>query len=171
MSTQPLRADEQADRPGGTQEGTGTLLIRLPLSLSVFLLAAGCGKPTPPDPVEARGHVQYANRKPGTGLVLIFHPQDEANCRHTPTVETDAEDGTFSLSCLPGRYKVTVAEPPQGPPPEGGPSVAPPSKTPVRAGKVPAWVTSAGYKNPRETPWDIEVPASGTNDLVLVLKP
>jgi hypothetical protein len=67
-------------------------------------------------------------------------------------------DGTFSLDCPPGSYKVTVT------PPKGlGRGALPPTS------KSGAAIPEA-YRDAVKTSLRAEVPAGGTDDLVLELK-
>src|ERR1700736_594333 len=84
------------------------------LLAGVGLLVAlvGCGS-QPLEPVPVSGKVEYQGGKPLGVVVLAFHPLDDSNKKNYPTKETD-KDGKFSLTCLKGRYKVTIASIPKG---------------------------------------------------------
>jgi hypothetical protein len=141
--------------------------VLLPLAGALALcLAGGCGQ-QPAAPVAVAGRVVASDGKPFPRLVLSFHPQDESNRRNMPSAVPNPADGKFSLTCLPGRYKVTLVI-------ERGPAggVSEPSSKGglVQPGAAPPQ-QYLRYQTVADTPWSIDVPASGMDDLVLTLGP
>jgi hypothetical protein len=136
-------------------------------AVSLLALAvAGCAKPEVPVPVKGKVVDERPGRQPAQ-LVVTFHPQDELNKGSLPSAVTTKE-GTFSLTCLRGRYKVTLAAPPTGhghadPAAGGGPGPAP------APGKPPAAVPPA-YQAPERTPLEVAIPEIGKDDLVLTVR-
>jgi hypothetical protein len=120
----------------------------------------GC-KEAPPVPVVIKGKAQYDDGKPVAEMILTFHPQDESNKNTRPVQVTDKE-GKFSVSCVKGRYKVTLAPMPKGTA-GGGPG-----------GYVPGPDYSSSinslYRDQERTPWLIDVPETGKDNIVLTLK-
>jgi hypothetical protein len=131
----------------------------IPGLLYFFLL--GC-KEASPVPVAVKGKAQYEGGKPVADMILTFHPQDESNKNTRPVQVTD-KDGNFSLSCVKGRYKVTLAAVPKGTAGSGGPG-----------GYVPGPEYSSNinslYRDPEKTPWLIDVPETGKDNILLTLK-
>jgi hypothetical protein len=91
--------------------------IALFLTLSQF----GCGKSAAPKVVTVRGKVICAQVKTLEGATVRFWPQD-AKITLTPSAKCQP-DGTFTMDCPAGNYKVTVAARPAVnagvPPPQG----------------------------------------------------
>ena len=125
------------------------------------LVFLGC-KEAPPVPVAIKGKAQYEGGKPVADMILTFHPQDESNKNTRPVQVTD-KNGDFSLSCVKGRYKVTLAAIPKGTTGSGGPG-----------GYVPGPEYSSNinsiYRDPEKTPWLIDVPDAGKDNIVLTVK-
>jgi hypothetical protein len=140
--------------------------IWLTAGLILSLCLIGCGKKGPA-PVAVKGQVQYADKKPVTNMVLTFHPLDDTNKNNSPLCLVEKE-GQFQVNMLPGRYKVTLANIPlgSGNGPAGGPDVGP--------GKGPAGVAGGNalkrYQDREQSPWEIVVPETGKEDLVLTVK-
>jgi hypothetical protein len=125
--------------------------------LGVMLL--GC-KQRPPAAVAIKGKAQYEGGKPVAEMILTFHPLDESNKNTRPVQVTDKQ-GNFSLTCVKGRYKVTLAAVPKGPA-GGGPS----------GGNVPGPDSDINnaYRDREKTPWLVDVPESGKENIVLTVK-
>jgi len=137
--------------------------LRLILLLAASLLAPGCGKKTP-QPVTVKGKVVYPDGKPVTDLVLFFHPQEDVNKQSTPSAFLGKE-GTFQFDCLPGRYKATVAPiARQGHAPGGAPGPAVGGTPQLPTGIPQKFLSATG------SPWNVDVPADGKQDVVLTLK-
>src|SRR5262249_60604628 len=105
--------------------------------------------------------------RPAPPTTLIFYPQDQATRRKVPTVVPDPGDGTFRVSCVPGKYKVTLV--PGGsatPAKPGGPEGAP-------AGPAPRspWGLPESYQSASSTPWLVEIPVTRKADLVRTSAP
>jgi hypothetical protein len=137
------------------------------LLAGVGLLVAlvGCSS-KPLEPVPVSGKVEYQGGKPVGVVMLAFHPQDDSNKKTFPTTETD-KDGKFSFTCLKGRYKVTIAAIPKGhasadAPDSGG--LAVPKKGQPEFGPLSA------YQRLDKTPWEIDVPDTGKQNLVLTVR-
>ena len=128
----------------------------------VCIWSSGCGaKPTGPAKVAVEGKVTHG----GKGVAWLLVTFNGA----TPDVkyETNTEkDGTFTLPCPPGTYKVTFTPVPlgQGQGPSGGagdgtlvdlPDAKALKEIPER------------YRSPRTTPLSVDVPQEGKKDLSL----
>jgi hypothetical protein len=130
-------------------------------------VATGCGKKKPPEKVTVEGKVVSADGKPVTGLLVKFHPQEDVNKTDNPA-DFLSKQGTFRFQCLPGRYKATLApvalhgHVPSGPGAVPGPG-------PVNTPKLPAGIPSK-YLSAPESPWEVDIPVGGTQDVVLTLK-
>src|SRR6516225_6168359 len=76
-----------------------------------FLLGAcllslvGCGKNLGA-PVPVRGKVVNEEGNPVADVIVVFHPQEDVNKNNLPSGLVDKQ-GSFSFTCLRGRYKVT----------------------------------------------------------------
>lgn len=128
----------------------------------VLVCVLGCGT-APLEPVPVAGRLVVEGKQRWPTVVLTFHPQDEANRRSVPSVAPKPTDGTFRLTALPGRYKVTLVVPSAGPANNDPDALAKPEAEPSRQ--------HPRYANVHDTPWSVEVPAGGTSDLVLKLQP
>ena len=133
--------------------------------LILSLVAMGCGSAKPPtaEVVSISGRVTDAKGKPIGNGMLSFAPADPANQADRPMAQV-AADGMFSVSCLPGRYKVTLVPLPKaaGHVPEGG-EVTTPDK--VQPG--PKGMPKGGSSQPS---WDIDVKATGNDEFKLQVK-
>jgi hypothetical protein len=122
--------------------------------------------------VAVAGRVQFADHKPVSNRILIFHPRDDSNKAAAPPTGV-VTDGRFQFSALPGRYKVTLRAIParEGGNPGGGAPLAPPSpdKGPPGKGKAKSSPFFL-YEDPERSPWEIDVPEGGKEDLVLTVK-
>lgn len=135
------------------------------LLLAAGILAAGCGKKPQPAKVTVKGKVVYTGGKPVTDLVLTFYPQEDANKQNIPTALLGKE-GTFRFDCLPGRYKATVAPiARQGHAPGGGAPGPGAGGTP----KLPTGIPQK-YLSSTGSPWDVDIPAEGKQDVELTLR-
>jgi hypothetical protein len=137
------------------------------LTGAVALALAGCGKEAEA-PVPVQGKVVQAQGQPVADIIVTFHPQEEVNKGGGLPTQLSAKDGSFRLTCLRGRYKVTLASPASGPghaPPAGSGPAAPPPSTARQSAGIPS-----AYRTPESTPWELVVPPGGTSDLVLTVK-
>jgi hypothetical protein len=125
-----------------------------------------------------KGKVLFADGKPVKGMVLSFHPDDDATkAGRMPSVPLP-DDGSFSVECLPGRYKVTLRAIPKGAGtaategPGGTPApAAPPNATdPAKMSLDPKVQRLARHADHTSTPLVVEVPTGGASDLVLTVK-
>jgi hypothetical protein len=131
--------------------------------LLVSLLAGGCTSTPPPRPVPVRGMVLDAQKKPVAGVIVRFWPSDQ---RGAPTDMVTQKDGAFELSCLPGKYHVTLMNVPaqHGADPASG-TTPDPTKSKGAQARIPPRLTDVN-----KTPWrDIDVPGEGRNGLELVI--
>jgi hypothetical protein len=140
----------------GGQPSRGVVLLAG--TLAVFLLA-GCGKKVEV-PVPVKGKVTNAQGKPIANAMLTFHPQEEVNKKEYPQARLDA-DGTFSFTCIRGRYKVTIAPLAKGLA-RGMPGASAPVAPPPLESPIPVSVRSAG-----STTLEVTIPEGGTDNLVL----
>jgi hypothetical protein len=131
--------------------------------LAGLVVAAGCtGRP--PEPVTVRGKILDARQKPLAGVIVRFWPADlqggSAGDRLT------GADGTFEVSCPPGKYHVTLMAVPaaHGADPASG-KAPQPAKSPATPATIPP-----SYQDAQKTPWrDIHVGPGGRAGLVLAI--
>ena len=117
---------------------------------------AGCRK-APPTEVPIKGEVKGPGGQALAGVIVRFHGQaDKAGAQRTVSCPT-GPGGAFEGRCPPGTYKVTLLAVPRG----GGPDT-PEMKAPGAPAGVPA-----AYASVRETPWEVEVPEGGKDDIRL----
>jgi hypothetical protein len=138
------------------------------MRLSHVLLSAlvltmfGCAA-KPPPAVLVKGSVVRGGQ-PLENIVIRFWPVDPALQEKIKTPEAaTGSDGTFSLSCPPGKYRVTLfaAPIPGGPPPNQGGPVGPPSPS-VTTTELPPQIADRG-----QTPLEVEIQSSGNDNVVL----
>jgi hypothetical protein len=131
------------------------------LALAAVLVASGCaGKPPPPPLVTVNGKLVHHN-EPVPLVLLTFVPTDPGSGAR-PQAASQA-DGSFTVRCPRGGYKVTLAPVPQAgaaPPADGGP-LADPGK-PGRLRAIPP-----AYRDPDSTPLRVDVPDAGKDGVVL----
>lgn len=138
-------------------------------ALTVFaLVCLGCSKQEPPKPVSISGKAQYANGKPITGMVLTFHPRDDSNKSNLPIAILEGQDGRFALSCLPGKYKITMVPIPTSAVSMGG--VELPPAGPIGKGKDKQQMMLDNYRSPESSPWEITVLPDGNSEVVLTFR-
>jgi hypothetical protein len=146
--------------------GTNGAVGRGVVLLGLLVLAGGCGKKPAPAPVPFVGQVLTTEKKPVGGLVLTLHPGEERNRSNQPSVFL--KEGRFEGTCLPGRYKVTLAPLPA----QGG--AGPAGGEDATAGKAPGTSTMpnvpAKYRDAQHSPWEVTIPDEGKKDLVLTLE-
>jgi hypothetical protein len=130
------------------------------------LALTGCGGEKEPVPVMVKGKVRYAGGKPVVNMVLIFHPLDDTRKRTTPSFVLD-HDGRFQDVILPGRYKATLTPLPtmnrEGPA-EGM------EAHPLNQRRTWLPLVMARYQDRLQSPWEIVIPETGTEDLVQTVK-
>lgn len=131
-------------------------------AVALVLVGCGGGKPKQRASVTITGRVTDPAGKPVGAGMLSFAPADPDNQGDRPMVQVQA-DGTFGVSCLPGRYKVTLVPLPKaaGHVPEGGDVV-----TPEKAQAGPKGM----LKGSTQPSWDIEVKATGNDEFKLQVK-
>jgi hypothetical protein len=126
---------------------------------------AGC-KDKPPEPVPITGKVQDEAGNPMGEMLLTLHPVEEKNKNARIESALTNKEGTFSLTSVPGKYKITMLALPKGGSFGGAPT----------GGNVPAPDFGPGaekrarYRDPQQTPWSVDVPLEGKKDLVLTFK-
>jgi hypothetical protein len=102
------------------------------------------------------------------GVVLTFWPQERRlQALIKPPSGISESDGTFQISCPEGTYKVTAVDlPPSGSvPPLDGMSGKPPAERLKRPlPNIPEF-----YSRPADTPLQVDVPATGADNLVLTI--
>lgn len=131
-------------------------MARRVIGIMLCLMAAGCGsRPEPKVPL--KGHVKDRAGKPLTGVMLTFYPDDPG--AYTPSVIPE-KDGGFRTTCTKGRYRVVVGLLPAG---SGADGLADPSAT------RPAPAIPEDYRSKDTTPWVLDVPAGGKEDVVLAV--
>jgi hypothetical protein len=107
------------------------------------------------DPVPVKGKVQFQDGEAVPNVMVRFEPQEDSNNKGGLPEVRSKEDGTFSLSCLKGRYKVTLAPVmiAQGSPMRG-------------AGEVGTAPTK--QVNPyMSQSWEVVVPPEGKEDVLI----
>jgi hypothetical protein len=124
-------------------------------SLLVALCLPGCGQKAPQQ-VPVKGKVIFADRKSLDGATIRFWPQD-AKISQSPSASCSG-DGTFSLDCPPGSYKVTVT-----PRPPVGKAAAPPPQ--AAAAGIPS-----KYRDSIQTPLRVTVTEEDAEEKVLKLQ-
>lgn len=120
--------------------------------LVALIAAAGCGGPKAPTLVSVTGKVQM-NGQPLTAGSVIFYPEAANEYKDDKPSSLLQLDGSFTMKTYPfgdgvplGKYKVTLA-----------PELA------KRVGKPQ-------YADPKQTPWQIDVPAAGLTDQLFDVK-
>jgi hypothetical protein len=122
------------------------------------VLFVGCAGKAP-EPVAVKGRV-LNQKKPLAGVVVRFWREDKAG--GSTDQLTDAE-GKFSLTCLPGRYVVTVLSAPAA---GGVPNPADAGAT-VKPGEIKSTIPPQ-YQDVERTPWrNIAVHETGRENLLL----
>jgi hypothetical protein len=116
--------------------------------------------------------VVFADGKPVTGMILSFHPDDEATKAGRLHTVPLPGDGSFAIECLPGRYKVTLGAIPKsaGSAAADGPGAAPGPAAPTGRPTDPKARMFARHADIANTPLSVEVPTGGASDLVLTVK-
>jgi hypothetical protein len=135
------------------------------VTLALALICAGSCKPRQPDPVEVAGRVEWGAGRPLDGVVITFHPDDEANKKGN-LLSAPVERGQFSGKCLPGRYKVTLTS-------LAGGSRHPAGATDPGSGAAPekgGGAIPAQFRNATETPLVVTVPPEGKKDILLTVR-
>jgi hypothetical protein len=130
------------------------------------LTLAGCGKPATP-PVPVKGKVIHQG-KAVAGAHVTFWPK---NSREKQVDAFADSQGAFELECIPGAYKVTVLPGSRSGDPSGAEGSGPIDS---RAPAAPATGGPPLPKNVQDavrTPLSVDVPAGGTDDVVLKLDP
>ena len=133
------------------------------LLLGVLVFAGCAGRPPEPVPVPVRGKVIDAQKKPVAGVIIRFWPQPNYSGSRDGATQTD---GSFEVSCPPGKYEVTLMHIPSqhgGDPGAGGTA---------KAGKSASGKTAIPPRllDVKKTPWrDIDVPAEGRSGLELAV--
>jgi hypothetical protein len=125
------------------------------LLVALTMLAAGCGKDPPPTLVSVKGKVIGYNGQSVKGAKVSLWPQ-YSESTHVRLAVCE-EDGSFSLECPKGLYKVTV--------------------TPARVGvaAVPGPSSDGGpiperYQDSRKTPLQAHVLETGLEEVVFKLE-
>jgi hypothetical protein len=140
---------------GGQRRPDGLAAAGLMLAVAL----GGCGKSAEPPPqVEVKGKVLKASKKPVAWVAVVFHPHDAVGSASYRG--GTAKDGSFSLRCPAGKYRVTVTPLPLKGQASGPAEVADPGKS-----GSPFDL----YQNPESTPLKVEIPAGGKSDLVIPL--
>jgi hypothetical protein len=132
--------------------------------MACLLLPGGCAsKATPLPVVSVKGKIVCQGKAVPTVLVK-FWPQ-HADVQKKPVETASGAMGEFVLSCPAGVYRVTVVNIPgitSAPGLEEKSGGAKPAGTPVVS--VPA-----RYGDRMSTPWTVEVPEGGKDNLVLTI--
>ena len=123
------------------------------LLLGLALTAAACRKR--PAEVPVKGRIKGANGQPVVGAVVRFHAVGDKGAGRPLSCVT-GPGGAFEGQAQPGTYKVTLLAVPKGNAADPGP----------KAGGAPPGVP-ARYASPADTPWKVEVPAEGKDDIAL----
>jgi hypothetical protein len=128
-------------------------------------MAAGCGgKAGTKPPAAVKGRVLRNGEPLARSVVLTFYPlEEESGIKGTASAVTAENDGSFSVECVPGTYKVTISPIPTG---RGNPAGG--NKTPAPGAPKPLeGEFSGGYLSANSTPLQAVVPEGGTENLEL----
>jgi hypothetical protein len=118
------------------------------------LLLPGCKGEVVNDPVPVKGKVLSQDGGGLEGVLVRLEPLEDSNKSNFPEAQTK-EGGAFELSCLKGRYKVTIAPIILG---QGG------TKGPQGSGSI-------GKGNPYlNQSTEVTIPEGGKSDLVISVK-
>jgi hypothetical protein len=127
----------------------------------------GCSRAKPAEaaPVAVSGRVVNSAGKPITGMLVSLHAQEGVHAGDRPSAPLD-RDGRFSLTCIPGRYKVTLAPIPihHGNAEGNGELAAPAAKRP----EPPKGGVPRRYSDAQSSPWDVTIPPEGKELLLRV---
>ncbi len=84
------------------------------LSLALFALPLGCGKPVADAPAKVRGSVTFQNR-PMEGGLIVFVPDKDRGCAGKIASAFIQPGGLFEIveTMEPGWYKIALSEPPE----------------------------------------------------------
>jgi hypothetical protein len=142
--------------------------LRLACPALAFLALAGllCGctrnPPRAPPPVAVKGKILNQKKEPLALALVSFWPQQRTDPTTPEHYDGGTEkDGTFSLNCPPGEYKVTVTRLPTSA--TSGGLTATPGGSLLK--DVPPQ-----YAEARDTPWTVNVPEGGTDSVLLTVK-
>ncbi|MGV3608034.1 MAG: hypothetical protein ACO1RA_16635 [Planctomycetaceae bacterium] len=121
--------------------------------LFIALLMMGCGAKDKPNLVKAKGKVVQNGTAVTAGNIIFYPNSANSYTKDNPSSLLEL-DGSFSMKTFPfgdgvapGKYKVTLA--------------------PQLAGRLQL----PDYANPEKTPWTLEVPEGGVENLVFEVKP
>jgi hypothetical protein len=152
-------------RFSSSHDWCSTLLFHLATVLAAGTLAGCNSAPTEQAKVAVDGKVLHDNR--GVPLVLVFFYG--AGDARVAEAATD-KDGSFSLSCPPGTYRIALRAVPAGAGQSPGGGSADPSfliQAPDQKGlkQIPK-----NYLNPASSGVTVEIPDGGKNDVKIVIK-
>jgi hypothetical protein len=126
----------------------------IPILFAGCCLVLGCTGQAPNDPVPVKGKVLYSDGEAAEGVLVRFQPLEDTNKSNFPEAQTKA-GGEFSLSCLKGRYKVTVAPIVLA---HGG----------IKTGPIDAGAIGKGNPFLGQS-WEVKVPEGGKSDVAITV--
>ena len=127
-------------------------LYRLGMLVGLALASAGCGSAAP-KLVPVGGRVLYADGRPVTAASICFTPDAADGNGGKLATSLLMEDGTFELRTYP----------------DGDGAMIGPYKVTVSLGRgTPR--NLAQYTRLKDTPFTIDVPPEGRNDLIIMLR-
>jgi hypothetical protein len=145
------------------RSGYGAIPAGLVFCASVWLPSLGCSGPPPEPPLrEVKVKVLYQDA-PAPFVIITFHPEDPKVKKPSPG--GTEKDGTCTIKCPAGTYKVTMTKMPRQ---NDGPVGSGPAGDGA-ATTVPDHVFEQ-YRYQNRTPWTKTVSDSDPQDMKLVVQ-
>jgi hypothetical protein len=139
-------------------------MTRVGIALALVLVIGCSSKPTQAPPKEAKETVEgtvVSGGQPVPFVMVLFHPENPLDAQRYEGAA--GKDGTFTVQCPTGRYKVTVAPLHAGPGGAGG----------LAGGQVDAKGLKEiprRYQDKSGTPLVEEIPVGGKKSVTLKIE-